>query len=51
MSHTHNNMYLWIYVEILLTLSMTSLLVAFSRNPGLEKQLFAYAILGFGAAF
>jgi hypothetical protein len=30
---------------------MTSLLVAFSRNPGLEKQLFAYAILGFGAAF
>lgn len=47
MSHTHNNMYLWIYVEILLTLSMTSLLVAFSRNPGLEKQLFAYAILGF----
>jgi F-type H+-transporting ATPase subunit c len=26
---------------------MTSLLVAFSRNPGLEKQLFAYAILGF----
>jgi F-type H+-transporting ATPase subunit c len=24
-----------------------SLLVAFSRNPGLEKKLFAYAILGF----
>jgi F-type H+-transporting ATPase subunit c len=29
----------------------SALLVAFSRNPGLEKQLFAYAILGFGAAF
>jgi len=25
----------------------SALLIAFSRNPGLEKQLFAYAILGF----
>jgi F-type H+-transporting ATPase subunit c len=24
-----------------------SLLLSFSRNPGLEKKLFAYAILGF----
>jgi F-type H+-transporting ATPase subunit c len=24
-----------------------ALITAFSRNPGLEKQLFAYAILGF----
>lgn len=25
----------------------SALLMSFSRNPGLEKQLFAYAILGF----
>ncbi len=25
----------------------SALILAFSRNPGLEKQLFAYAILGF----
>jgi F-type H+-transporting ATPase subunit c len=25
----------------------SALLISFSRNPGLEKQLFAYAILGF----
>jgi len=25
----------------------SALLLAFARNPGLEKQLFAYAILGF----
>ena len=29
----------------------SALILSFSRNPGLEKQLFAYAILGFGAAF
>jgi F-type H+-transporting ATPase subunit c len=25
----------------------SSLILGFSRNPGLEKQLFSYAILGF----
>ena len=28
-------------------LVFSSLILGFSRNPGLEKQLFGYAILGF----
>ena len=28
----------------------SALILAFSRNPNLEKQLFAYAILGFALA-
>jgi len=32
---------------LFLVFKTSSLILGFSRNPGLEKQLFAYAILGF----